>query len=428
VYLDGDGAPRRRGVKSEAWNVSLGVALVMAMVPCQAALAQPAVSALVIPFEHPADEPSLQWLGDGIAVLLTDELQSLGAEGLTREDRLRAYERLDVPVGTTLSRAAVVRLGRLVWATHVVVGSFERKASRIEVRVRAILLETGRMLPEILEGGPLDELMAVVSRVAHRLVPTAVPDPVTGDRPSLSAFEQYIKGLLATSSETKLGYLDRALQLSPGLYRARMAQWQVYDSRGEHVLALGAVQPVPAADSLGRQARFHTALSLIHLSRYEDAIRILAALSDERTDTALANNLGVIHMRRARPSWQGAISLFSQASVVDVADSDYLFNVGYASWFGGDIQGAVEALSEAVRRDGADAVAHYMLGIALQAAGSEDEAAREREVARRLFPAVVIWEAEEPPGQPRRGLERLKADIDLPDWFRRVGVGGASGQ
>ena len=71
MYLDGDAAPRRRGVKSEAWNVSLGVALVLAMVPCQAALAQPAVSALVIPFEHPADEPSLQWLGDGIAVLLS---------------------------------------------------------------------------------------------------------------------------------------------------------------------------------------------------------------------------------------------------------------------------------------------------------------------------------------------------------------------
>jgi TolB-like protein len=428
VYLDGDAARRRRGVRSAAWSVSRGVALVLAMVPCQAALAQPAVTALVIPFEHPADEPSLQWLGEGAAVLLTDELQSLGVEGLMREDRLRAYERLDVPVGTTLSRAAVVRLGRLVGATHVVVGSFDREASRIEVRVRAILLETGRMLPEILEAGPLDELVAVVSRVAHRLVPTAAPDPATGGRPSLSAFEQYIKGLLATSSETKLGYFDRALQLSPGLYRARLAQWQAYDARGEHVLALGAVQPVPAADALGRQARFQAALSLIHLSRYEDAMRILAALSDERADAALANNLGVIQMRRALPSWQGAVSLFSQASVADVADPDYLFNAGYASWFGGDVKGAVDALSEAVRRDDADAVAHYVLGIALQAAGSEDEAAREREVARRLSPAVVSWEAEDPPGQPRRGLERLKADIDLPAWFRRAGVGGASGQ
>ena len=156
-------------------------------------------------------------------------------------------------------------------------------------------------------------------------------------------------------------------------------------------------------------------------------MRILAALSDERADAALANNLGVIQMRRALPSWQGAVSLFSQASVADVADPDYLFNAGYASWFGGDVKGAVDALSEAVRRDDADAVAHYVLGIALQAAGSEDEAAREREVARRLSPAVVSWEAEDPPGQPRRGLERLKADIDLPAWFRRAGVGGASG-
>ena len=44
---------------------------------------------------------------------------------IRREDRLRAFERLRVPPVATLSHATVIRLGQVVGAAQVVIGSFE---------------------------------------------------------------------------------------------------------------------------------------------------------------------------------------------------------------------------------------------------------------------------------------------------------------
>ena len=57
--------------------------------------------------------------------------------------------------------------------------------------------------------------------------------------------------------------------------------------------------------------------------------------------------------------------------------------------------------------------------MALQTSGSAAEAAREKELARRLSSQYVEWEAKNPPANTvPRGLERIKADIDVPATLR----------
>ena len=79
---------------------------------------------LVIPFENPAREARIYWLGEASAVLLADDLNALGKHAYTREERLDAFQRLQVPPVASLSHATVIRLGQVVGATHVVIGSF----------------------------------------------------------------------------------------------------------------------------------------------------------------------------------------------------------------------------------------------------------------------------------------------------------------
>src|SRR5262245_4868592 len=69
---------------------------------------------LVVPFENTTREGRLYWLSEGSAVVLTDDLAAAGTPAITREDRLRAFERLHVPPVATLSHATVIRLGQLV--------------------------------------------------------------------------------------------------------------------------------------------------------------------------------------------------------------------------------------------------------------------------------------------------------------------------
>lgn len=187
-----------------------------------AAQAQAGTRYLVIPFDNAKQEARLYWLSEGSAVLLTDDLLALGASVITREDRLRAFDSLNVPPIATLSHATVIRLGQLVGATHVVVGAFEQREGTLHVRARAIRLDVGRMLPEVTLNGPLNDMLTIYARVARQLGSasgTAAGESelrqIEQGQPPLVAFEQFIKGVLAEAPATKLGYLEEALEIHP---------------------------------------------------------------------------------------------------------------------------------------------------------------------------------------------------------------------
>jgi predicted Zn-dependent protease len=115
---------------------------------------------------------------------------------------------------------------------------------------------------------------------------------------------------------------------------------------------------------------------------------------------------------------------FNEAASLDGEDS--FFNLGYAYWLDGDASAAIVWLREAVRRNPADHAAHYVLGVALGALGSATEAAREKDLAKRLSSTYAEWEAKSI-GVPR-GLERVRVDLGLPDALRVENVIGAAGQ
>ncbi|MGH9346962.1 MAG: tetratricopeptide repeat protein [Vicinamibacterales bacterium] len=398
------------------------MALATVAAGARSGLAQADARYLVIPFDNADRQARLYWLSEGSAVLVTDDLIALGAAAITREDRLRAFESLNVPPVASLSHATVIRLGQLVGASHVVVGSFEEESGALQVRARAIRLDTGRMQPEIVEEGPLAEMLGIYARVARRLVPGsgAAVEEIEQGQPPLDAFEQYIKGVLAEAPATKLGYLEGALETYPRFQRARLAQWEVYTEQGEHTRAMGVALAVPADHPQARRARFLAATSLVNLGRHDQAFAALAELNRQKADAAVLNNLGIVQLRRKATS-PSAVHYFSEASKLDADDPDLVFNLGYAYFAGGDPKAAAHWLLESVRRNPADDEAHYALGVALEAAGSHAEAAREKALARQLSSAWVDRETDLAKAMPR-DLERMKTAIVEPGALRMKSV------
>jgi tetratricopeptide (TPR) repeat protein len=378
------------------------------------AVTTPAGLHFVIPFENASGEPRIYWLSEGSAVLLTDHLGALGIPVIRREDRLRAFERLRVPPVATLSHATVIRLGQVVGAVQVVIGSFELDGQSLVVRARTIRLDTGRMSAEMVERGPLNDLLNIYERLARRIGPANVPGAaLTRTYPTLPAFEQYIKGLLAEAPAAQIAFLSRAIKLHPAFQRARVALWDVHTSLGDHQAALAIARDVPASSPLSRQARFLAAVSMINLGDHQAAFDALTALNRERPDPVLLNNIGVVQLRRVAAAGGkvapggSAVAYFGDAVKLDGSDPDLFFNLGYAFWVNRDMAGAIHWLREAVRRNPADDEAHYLLGLSLQTGGNASEAAREKELATQLGATAVT-----------RDLERLKIDIDVADSLR----------
>lgn len=390
-----------------------------------AAAAQPAPPVpgpeyLVAPFENSGGEGRVNWLTEASAIILTDDLRTLGIPAVSYEDRMRALERLHIPAVASLSLATTIRLGQVVGATHAVVGSFELEGEQLTVRARTIELEAGRLSAEIVESGPIDELFTIYARIMRRIVPDPgmTLEEMEREHPRPAAFEQYVRGLLAQEPATRVSYLTHARRLDPAFQRSRLALWDVYTEQGEHEEALALVRDVPEDHRVYRRAQFLAAVSQINLERYDEAFEIFTALNVDAADPALYNNLGIVQLRRGRDASGGpAVSYFGDALRLDASDADIMFNLGYAYVLAEEYAQGIPWLREALRRRPADSDAHYVLGAALQASGRAAEGAREKDLAARLSEDLAEFAATGQSGVPA-GLERPKTDIDVPASLR----------
>src|SRR5215208_3910006 len=183
---------------------------------------------LVVPFENTQHEPRLYWLSEASAVLLADELNARGVRAIARHERIRAFEQLHLPPSASLSRATVIKVGQIVGASEVIVGSFALDGTVLKIQTHAVRIDAGRLQPEIAEQAPLTDLFGIFGRLARRVGSTAQPrDANASPRPPLDAFENYIKGLIAESPAAQATFLETAIQQFPAYDRARLALWSV---------------------------------------------------------------------------------------------------------------------------------------------------------------------------------------------------------
>ncbi len=392
------------------------LALILAASQSAAQEARPRERLLVVPFENTGRDGRLFWVSEGAATLVTGNLEAMGVGAVSRDERVKTFERLQIPPTASLSAATIIRAAQMIGATELVMGSFTVQDAQLTVTARAIRLDTGRMRPPLVETGPLSDLFAVFERLSRQLSPpgSTAPGPAAAEHGSLAVFESYIKGLVAATTAAQVRFLEAALRLAPGFAPARIALWKVYTAQGDHAKAAAEALAVPAGSRLYGRARFLAALSRIHLKQYEEAFAGLKALLDTAASPTVLNNLGVVQARRgATPQTGRAAYYFTKAAEADPGDPDYPFNAGYAYWLDREPQAAVYWLTEAVRRNSADGDAHFVLGAALLATGSRVEGDREKELARQLSSTYLEWEqrpnaAAEP---VPRGLERLREDL-----------------
>jgi Flp pilus assembly protein TadD len=368
---------------------------------------------LVVPFETPGRDGRTYWLGEAVALLMEDDLNARGLGAITRASRERAYEQLHLPPYAVLSRATVIKVGELVGARQIIIGEVAVDQDALTVRVRPIRIDVGRAETDVTERGSLGDLFTLVRKVARRVVPGATNQPVNAlegaGEPSLHAFEQYVKGLLAEQPATRASFLEAALKLDPGYDRARLALWEVRTLQGDHAAALAAARAVGLASPHARRARFLAGVSQLSLKQYDDAFSLFKGLQDADPDPAILNNLGVIQLRRPTQADAGKpVYFFTKAAEAAPDDPDLLFNLGYAYAVDRDPQGAIYWLREALRRNPADRDAHVVLAAALDQAGSSVEAARERELATQLSTQIPDARKEPLP----RGLERVQHDLE----------------
>jgi len=350
---------------------------------------------LVLPFDNNTAQPSLEWIREAAAELLTSRFTSAGFAPLSRADRLYALDHLGLPQGFQPSRASSLKLAQTLDADSIVVGSYRTDGEDIEAEAQIVNVPELHMGPAVTASGPLRDMIAVFDTLAWKLTKELDPEfdvaqetfVAAGANLNLEAFEQYIRGITEPDQGERLRHLNQAVKLSPDFSAAWMALAREDYSSQQYEQAAAAFAKVKGNDVETLEAGFYRGLALMFSGEYAKAEAAFAAVARVLPLAPVLSNEGVAISRQGHDG----TALFRQAEAADPNTADYHFNLAASLKRHGDAAEAEKELAQYLKLRPSDSE-----GLALESAWKQpggESSADPLERIERGFDAVAFREA-----------------------------------
>jgi tetratricopeptide (TPR) repeat protein len=322
---------------------------------------------LVLPFDNRTGQPSLEWIREAAADLLSNRFRSAGFEPTSRADRMYALDHLGLPQGFQPSRASSLKLAQTLDADSIVVGSYITDGSGIVAQARLVDVPRLRMSEEVSARGEMKDLIAVFDSLAWKL--TRQLDPgvsvaeetfiAAGKGMRLDAFEQYIRGITEPDHAERLRHLEQAVKLSPEFGPAWMALGREDYNGQQYEQAAEGFAKVDKNGPDGLEAGYYRGLSLLFSGDYAKAEQSFAAVARILPLAEVVNNEGVAVSRQGHDG----TGLFVEAAADDPNSADYHFNLAVSLKRHAQAAAALNELAQCLKLRPSDAEA-----LALEAA------------------------------------------------------------
>jgi len=353
----------------------------------------------VLPFDNRSGQPSLEWIREAAAELLSSRFTSAGFAPMSRTDRMYALDHLGLPQGFQPSRASSLRLAQTLDADSIVVGSYVTDGTGIVAEAQVVDVPHLRMSQPVSARGEMKDLVAVFDSLAWKL--TKQLDPgfsvaeetfvAAGAGLRLDAFEQYIRGITEPDQEERLRHLKNAVQLNPAFSPAWMALGREAYNGQQYEQAAAAFAKVSRGDPDALEAGFYRGLSLLFSGDYPRAEQAFAGVARILPLAQVVNNQGVAVSRRGGDG----SALFRQAVAADPNAADYHFNLAVSLKRQHDAPEALAEIAQALRLRPADSEAQALeteWKAPAAAAGGEPKADPLERIERN-FDAVAFHQA-----------------------------------
>jgi tetratricopeptide (TPR) repeat protein len=341
-------------------------------------------TATVLPFLNKTpNAPNLDWIGESVAETVREALGMTGVMTLDRNEVQEAYHRLSLRQGTPLTEASVMKIGETLDAEQIVCGSFEFThpasgsitAGSLQITARVLDRRHLRASREFTETGALEDLGTIEAHLAWRALTLIAPTmaPAEAEFRSLrtpirlDAEENYIRGLLAHTTEQKEKYFSQAARLDPHFAHACYQLGQLYYQRKEYRQAVTWLEKVGLGDIHSHEASFLLGLARFQSGDFKGAQQTFQMIAAAVPLSEVFNNLGAAESR-ANLS-QPSIDDFHKALAGDSNDPVYRFNLGYELWKKGDFAAAAESFRALLELAPDDPAAPLLLARCLKKQG-----------------------------------------------------------
>ncbi|HEX4544148.1 MAG TPA: tetratricopeptide repeat protein [Candidatus Acidoferrum sp.] len=397
---------------------------------------------VVLPFENASASPRLDWLGEGLEELTIQRLSAAGEQVYSHAGRAADLERYGLPRTSKFTRATMIRIAEDLDADFVVFGRYTANGNSLAIEMRMLCIDPMTLRPAVRETGPLNALMDLHTRLLWRTLAAndrryrlSQEEFKKRQRPlRLDAFEQYIRGLLATDDEAKLRQLHEAARLDPDWPDPNFALGEAYYARKDYNSALAWFFKVPKTHDRGVEALFFSGVCRLQLNQADRAEEIFNSLLETlRKSTGpgadmpeILNNLAVARGRLGKIA--AAQADLRHAAEMAPGEDDYPFNLGLLAVQGNDAAAAADYFREASEREPDSAEDRTLLILSLEKAGKQPEADQEREAAKEAFgpnglPAIQLDAKNEAVAK----LARIKTELDVTSLRAEIETAETSG-
>jgi tetratricopeptide (TPR) repeat protein len=316
---------------------------------------------LVLPFDNRTGQANLAWVGSSFPDTLNQRLTSAGFLTITRDDRQYALDHLGLPVDFRPSRATTIRIAQTLDADFVIVGSYTVSNGRIAVQAQVLEVNRLRLSQPLEDSSELSRLFDVENAIAWKVARQIDPHFNVAQQTflaasggvKLSAFENYIRGTDATSSQERIKRLQMAIQDTPNYPAALLALGKAEFAQRNYDGAVLTLAKIPQTDRRALEAHFYIGLARFNSAKYAEAESAFAFVASRLPLPEVVNNQAVASSRQGHD----AVPLFQRASTADPNDADYHYNLAVALLRRGDFAGAQREVDFALKLRPTDAEA-----------------------------------------------------------------------
>jgi tetratricopeptide (TPR) repeat protein len=301
---------------------------------------------------------------------------------LGRGERNGAYDQLGIPAGIPLTVASEYKAAQTLGVDWAVLGKFNVEGDRLSASARLLDLRQLKLSPAIEVGGELADLVDLQTRLVWRLMASYDPNFTVGTEEDferkfpevrLDAFENYIRGVLATDDPTRIHFFLESDRLAPADHRAAFALGQLYFAQKDYANSAKWLRKLAPDDPDYLESLFFFGVDEFFLGHYPSSEGAFERIGKEIPLDEVANNAGVLAARGGR--YAEALADFERAFKSDPTDGDFCFNRGVTLWNLRRYNEAAKSLEEAIRLNDNDSEAHTLLAVV---SGKLGDAAGER--------------------------------------------------
>ena len=363
---------------------ALGLLLFL-LIPWELQGAAEVHAVLVFPFENQGSRSDLNWISESFAEVISSRLSGPGYYVLERNERNAAYDQLGIPADTPLTVASEYKAAQILGVDWAILGDFDVKGDRLSASARLLDVRHLKLSSPIEVTGELADLVDLQTRLVWRLVASYDTDFVVGTEEDfrrrfpdvrLDAFENYIRGILATDDLTREHFLLEADRLNPADHGAAYALGQFFFDQKDYSNSAKWLKRLDAGDTHYYESLFLLGVDEFFLGHYQSSEKAFEGTAREIPLNEVLNNIGVLKSRRAE--YAEALDDFERAQKGDPTDEDFCFNRGVALWNLHRYKAAEQTFEETIHLKDDDAEAHTLLAVVLGKLG--DSAGERRQV------------------------------------------------